>query len=248
MEAVTADATQLAPQLPELGLRDWAAAAAEQALRGHVTAAFCALEERVGLAMAALARLGGGGSGGGGLSWPRGWAPRCLPLGVLRRASCLSAQACCHAGALKQTHGPAPRHSISLEQAPTTRRRPWRRRSPARPRRCSAAPWRCCRCGRSARAAAARTQRGDCFSPDVLPSTRAGAEDRWAPCSPLTTQPQLRCSQRSQATDRPCRRRPARSLLCTPRACAPTSRSTRRSWRPCCRSWATSWAARRRRC
>ncbi|KIY95365.1 hypothetical protein MNEG_12598 [Monoraphidium neglectum] len=61
MDTVTADVTQLAQQLTELGLRDWAAAATEQTVRGHVTAAFGALEERAGLAAKALlARLGDG--------------------------------------------------------------------------------------------------------------------------------------------------------------------------------------------
>ncbi|KAI8471413.1 MAG: hypothetical protein J3K34DRAFT_520636 [Monoraphidium minutum] len=55
MEAVTADTGRLAGALPELGLRDWAAAASEQALRGHVTAALGALERRAALAVGALA-------------------------------------------------------------------------------------------------------------------------------------------------------------------------------------------------
>ncbi|KAF8059217.1 VPS51 [Scenedesmus sp. PABB004] len=55
MSAVTTDVGLLHGALPELSLRDWAAAATEQAVRGHVAAAFGALEERVasGLRIAA---------------------------------------------------------------------------------------------------------------------------------------------------------------------------------------------------
>uniref|UniRef100_A0A383VMJ6 Vacuolar protein sorting-associated protein 51 homolog n=1 Tax=Tetradesmus obliquus TaxID=3088 RepID=A0A383VMJ6_TETOB len=47
MSAVTTDIGLLHSQLPELSLRDWAAAATEQAVRGHIAAAFGALQERI---------------------------------------------------------------------------------------------------------------------------------------------------------------------------------------------------------
>lgn len=47
MSTVTTDIGLLHSQLPELSLRDWAAAATEQAVRGHIAAAFGALEERM---------------------------------------------------------------------------------------------------------------------------------------------------------------------------------------------------------
>jgi hypothetical protein len=47
MSAVTTDIGLLHSQLPELSLRDWAAAATEQAVRGHIAAAFGALQEHI---------------------------------------------------------------------------------------------------------------------------------------------------------------------------------------------------------
>jgi hypothetical protein len=47
MSAVTTDIGLLHSQLPELSLRDWAAAATEQAVRGHIAAAFGAIQERI---------------------------------------------------------------------------------------------------------------------------------------------------------------------------------------------------------
>eukprot|EP00879_Flechtneria_rotunda_P017668 GHRR01018520.1.p1 GENE.GHRR01018520.1~~GHRR01018520.1.p1 ORF type:complete len:521 (+),score=214.76 GHRR01018520.1:269-1831(+) len=47
LSAVSTDVGLLQGQLPELSLRDWAAAAIEQAVRGHIAMAFGALEERV---------------------------------------------------------------------------------------------------------------------------------------------------------------------------------------------------------
>lgn len=47
MSAVTTDIGLLHSQLPELSLRDLAAAATEQAVQGHVNAAFAALQERL---------------------------------------------------------------------------------------------------------------------------------------------------------------------------------------------------------
>lgn len=47
MSAVTTDIGLLHSQLPELSLRDLAAAATEQAVQGHMNAAFAALQERL---------------------------------------------------------------------------------------------------------------------------------------------------------------------------------------------------------
>ena len=47
MSAVTTDIGLLHSQLPELSLRDLAAAATEQAVQGHIMAAFAALQERL---------------------------------------------------------------------------------------------------------------------------------------------------------------------------------------------------------
>lgn len=47
MSAVTTDIGLLHSQLPELSLRDIAAAASEQAVQGHINAAFAALQERL---------------------------------------------------------------------------------------------------------------------------------------------------------------------------------------------------------
>lgn len=47
MSAVTTDIGLLHSQLPELSLRDLAAAATEQAVQGHINAAFAALQERL---------------------------------------------------------------------------------------------------------------------------------------------------------------------------------------------------------
>jgi hypothetical protein len=47
MSAVSTDVGLLHSQLPELSLRDWAAAAVEQAVQGHIAAAFAALRDRV---------------------------------------------------------------------------------------------------------------------------------------------------------------------------------------------------------
>lgn len=47
MSAVTTDLGLLHSQLPELSLRDLAAAATEQAVQGHINAAFAALQERL---------------------------------------------------------------------------------------------------------------------------------------------------------------------------------------------------------
>ena len=51
---VSTDIGQLHSQLPELNLKEWAAAATEQAVRAHVAAAFKAVEERVNAAVQLL--------------------------------------------------------------------------------------------------------------------------------------------------------------------------------------------------
>jgi hypothetical protein len=54
MSAVTTDIGLLHSQLPELSLRDLAAAATEQAVQGHINAAFAALQERLNSGVAML--------------------------------------------------------------------------------------------------------------------------------------------------------------------------------------------------
>lgn len=47
LSTFTTDIGLLHNQLPELSLRDWAAACVEQVVRGHIAAAFGALQERI---------------------------------------------------------------------------------------------------------------------------------------------------------------------------------------------------------
>lgn len=47
MSCVATDIGLLHSSLPELSLKDWASAATEQAVRGHVSSAFGALEQRI---------------------------------------------------------------------------------------------------------------------------------------------------------------------------------------------------------
>lgn len=54
MSAVITDIGLLHSQLPELSLRDLAAAATEQAVQGHINAAFAALQERLNSGVAML--------------------------------------------------------------------------------------------------------------------------------------------------------------------------------------------------
>lgn len=56
MSAVTTDIGLLHNQLPELSLRDLAAAATEQAVQGHIMAAFGALQERINSGVSMLCR------------------------------------------------------------------------------------------------------------------------------------------------------------------------------------------------
>eukprot|EP00878_Enallax_costatus_P032247 GHUV01035391.1.p1 GENE.GHUV01035391.1~~GHUV01035391.1.p1 ORF type:complete len:167 (-),score=7.25 GHUV01035391.1:325-825(-) len=87
MSTFTTDVGLLHNQLPELSLRDWAAACTEQVVRGHIAAAFGALQERINSGVKLLyTQLNTPGRP----YFDRGWGNK------LTWSCCCAGSSCCH--------------------------------------------------------------------------------------------------------------------------------------------------------